>query len=1020
MAVIDNQEYGVVVSGTSGDDSIRNVQAYDVTIDGGKGDDSITNGDVWTVYQKSYLVTHSGDNISINANAGNDSILNGGNNVTIRGGAGDDWIFNNGSNVTIDGGKGNDSIQNVTSSNATINGVSKAFNVLFVYNGGNDYIEGFDNTSALKIASGELDSVFNTNGSDYFITVGENVITLVGAAALEKVNIVTGKNKTVKFNVNANIIGTEGTDTIYNYIDGATINAGAGNDSIRNNYSNVSINAGTDNDTIRNYASDVTIDGGKGDDYILNDFIYNKYGENVLFVYSGGNDTIDGLNASSTLQIASGKMNSVVQSNGSDYFLTVGKNFVTLKGAAYRDKVNIVDAKGKAIDFTVKDITVKNEKDKRTLRGTADRDDIENRGNKVTIISANGDDTIWNNGENVSITAGDGGDSIKNSGGNYDSLTNGDNVTIDGGKGNDTIQNGGGIGFAMNTRGGDNVLIRGGSGNDYIFSMKASNVTIDGGSGNDFIDNSGAKVTIDAGAGDDTISSYGNNNTISTGAGNDSVYLGGDVNVYVYSAGNDTLYNFNDLDSIVLGSVKVNSSVRADSTVTLNLSNKKILRLENYRSEKINVVKSLADVEDVNVINNYDSSVTVKGTTRKDYILNGTYASDVTISAGAGDDSINNNGSRVIIEAGAGDDSIDNNGSRVIIEAGSGDDSIANNYGHYSLINAGKGNDTIYNNGSQVTIEAGDGNDTIHSNGSQVIIDAGTGNDSIYNYSYEHYSSINAGAGDDYISNDGGAHVTIDGGIGNDIISLRQIGYLASSLNVIQYVEGDGNDSITGFNFNDTLQIAASKYSTKTSGDDIVVTVGDGKITLAGAASLSSINIDFSKLLLVDDKTSSPVTVETDVKVIDGTKRTRAVKITGNALNNSIVGGSDKDTLKGRGGNDSLFGGSGADKIYGEAGSDTLWGGAGNDTLYGGEGDDVFIYRADEGKDTIMDFTSGDMLQILNADGSEGTFTNSSFKSGKLTLAIEGGGHVVFSGVNTSDTFNINGTTYKISGKKLI
>ena len=59
------------------------------------------------------------------------------------------------------------------------------------------------------------------------------------------------------------------------------------------------------------------------------------------------------------------------------------------------------------------------------------------------------------------------------------------------------------------------------------------------------------------------------------------------------------------------------------------------------------------------------------------------------------------------------------------------------------------------------------------------------------------------------------------------------------------------------------------------------------------------------------------------------------------------------------------------------------------------------------------------MLQILNADGSQGSFSNSSFKNGTLSLAIEGGGKVVFKDVSKSDSFNINGTTYKISGSKL-
>ncbi len=57
--------------------------------------------------------------------------------------------------------------------------------------------------------------------------------------------------------------------------------------------------------------------------------------------------------------------------------------------------------------------------------------------------------------------------------------------------------------------------------------------------------------------------------------GNDFVESRGVGTAYVYSAGNNTLDGFNEDNTIVLGSVKINSSVRADGTVTLNLSNKK-------------------------------------------------------------------------------------------------------------------------------------------------------------------------------------------------------------------------------------------------------------------------------------------------------------------------------------------------------------------------------------------------------------------------------------------------------------
>ena len=135
--------------------------------------------------------------------------------------------------------------------------------------------------------------------------------------------------------------------------------------------------------------------------------------------------------------------------------------------------------------------------------------------------------------------------------------------------------------------------------------------------------------------------------------------------------------------------------------------------------------------------------------------------------------------------------------------------------------------------------------------------------------------------------------------------------------------------------------------------------------------------------------------------------------------NDTIAGSAGADTLLGGMGNDILWGGKGNDSLDGGMGNDSLWGGAGNDTLTGDMGNDTFIYRPNEGTDTITDFTAGDMLQILKADGAQGTFSNSSFSGSNLTLAIDGGGSVIFQNVTTSTSFNINGTTYSISGSKL-
>ena len=141
--------------------------------------------------------------------------------------------------------------------------------------------------------------------------------------------------------------------------------------------------------------------------------------------------------------------------------------------------------------------------------------------------------------------------------------------------------------------------------------------------------------------------------------------------------------------------------------------------------------------------------------------------------------------------------------------------------------------------------------------------------------------------------------------------------------------------------------------------------------------------------------------------------------LTGSGNADTLNGGADNDIIFGGAGNDSLFGDKGNDSLSGDKGNDSLWGGAGNDTLIGGAGNDVFIFRPGEGTDTITDYASGDMLKILDSKGKNVGYTKATFKSGKLTLAVDGGGSVVFSGVAKGDQININGTTHTITKNSL-
>ena len=117
----------------------------------------------------------------------------------------------------------------------------------------------------------------------------------------------------------------------------------------------------------------------------------------------------------------------------------------------------------------------------------------------------------------------------------------------------------------------------------------------------------------------------------------------------------------------------------------------------------------------------------------------------------------------------------------------------------------------IISNANYVNINTDKGNDSVlNILGNFVTIDGGAGNDSVYNYS--DYTTINTGTGNDTVSLDGGAYY-----------------------NFIQYASGDGNDLIRGFGVDDTIKITGAKYTKKTSGQDVILTVGKGKITLKDA-----------------------------------------------------------------------------------------------------------------------------------------------------------------------------------------
>ena len=261
---------------------------------------------------------------------------------------------------------------------------------------------------------------------------------------------------------------------------------------------------------------------------------------------------------------------------------------------------------------------------------------------------------------------------------------------------------------------------------------------------------------------------------------------------------------------------------------------------------------------------------------------------------------------------------------------------------------------------------------------------------------------ITGGDGDDVLTGGGGKNTFICSG-GADTVTDYKTGKDKVSLGSDFEIQGVTLDSGVTIDFDDedSLRIENAGRNTKVS---LVTTT----ITKNGKSKSVTATVYFDDDRIFDkptDVAATKVTVTSDngdfsddtvykkLKSITALEDLEGVEINGNKLANSIVG---------------------------SGGDDILQGYDGNDTLWGGNGDDTFIYQISKksGKDTICDYEDDELLQILDANGKETGFKKSSFNKHTLTLTLDKGS-IVFKNIDADTSFNINGDTYRINGKKL-
>ena len=579
---------------------------------------------------------------------------------------------------------------------------------------------------------------------------------------------------------------------------------------------------------------------------------------------------------------------------------------------------------------------------------------------------------IENYWANVLVEGTDSADSIYN-------YYGGNNITIDAKNGDNYIYNVADPAIIIAGNGndtyfgaeGDNLyscVINMGDGNDSVrIDAAVSNGSVLGGNGNDTIESRNTWYqTINSEDGDDLIiSERGYQRSVFSGEGNDTLQLFTDVECTVNGDdGNDVIDIMDSRDSVNGGTGNDTITVSRQALEVRNIND---LTIAGGKDDDLIKITLDGEEEDnkskiLIIYNSGDGNDTIFGFDARsslnitaDYFKE-TIGNDVLFTVGEGS---------ILLKDAASEDDIKVIGKQASIVSIQ-DDSyyrvrITDKF--VVTVDARERSSTIYleANDNNNVIYGGQGNDTILGMNGNDKINGQRGNDVLYGNKgkdtlYGSYGNDTLWGGD---NND-----KLYGNSGHDVI------YGEKGRDYIN--GGTGNDTINSGSNNDTVYGGTGNDSIKGwSGDDIIYG-GTGNDNLHGGYG-----------------------------------------------NDSIFGNEDNDRIDGSYGDDIIHGGTGDDTLKGGSGNDTLWGDTGTDKLWGGTGSDVFVYRQDSGKTYIYDWEETDMLQILDYEGKEGTFTNSSFKNGSLTLAIKGGGHVIFKNVTSQSQFNINGTIHAITGRKL-
>ena len=982
------------ISGTDGNDSLRPLFSendkivHELTLQGLDGNDSLSGDDM---------------NDRLYGGNGDDNLYGNGGDDLLDGGLGNDWLYGGEGDDTYTFGRGygQDHISDTKGINIIQLAEGVAAKDLYVQ-------KGSATSLVLGIIGTEDKLIFDRFLDSYSDLFGERFSNSEYRKVMLKFSDGTMMQLADKESPFRKILGTDGDDTIYAFVDNTVIEGSTGNDRIYGSGGSDKLYGQDGNDRIDGEAGADYLDGGAGNDSLSgdagDDVLIGGEGNDSLAGNSGndiltgglGNDKLDGGSGDDTYIIGLGHgQDTIYDTDGLNRIKFIdsirpddlqifasGEHDIVIKNKNTDDQINISYFRYRENyrNFTLEfdDGTILNKESEnnplRSIQGTDQRDVIHAYMNNMTMRGGSGDDALSGSSGTDKIYGDEGNDDLNGNGG-YD-------------------------------------LLFGGAGDDRL-TGDYGNDTLDGGLGNDRLDGGYGDDTyiFGVGYGKETIYDYSGQNKIK--------FLEGirPSDLTVYASGQyDIVIKVKDgEDQITISSFRNHNDYR---NFSLEFADGTILD----KTSALNSLKAIQGTSSNDSISAYFTDMTIKGEAGDDNLY-GSLGAD-TLYGGTGNDSLNGDNGHDFLDGGAGDDRLTGDYGNDTLDGGAGNDRLEGGYGNDTYIfGLGYGQETIYDYDGQnrikflegirpsdltvyvsgqydIVIKVKDGEDQItissfrnHNDyrnfslefadgtildktsalNSLKAIQGTSSNDSISAYFTD--MTIKGEAGDDNLYGSLGAD-TLYGGTGNDSLNGD---------NGHDFLDGGaGDDRLTGDYGNDTLDGGAGndRLEGGYGNDTYIFGLGYGQETIYDYDGQNRIkflegirpsdltvyaNGQYDIVIKVKDG-EDQITISSfrnhndyrnfSLEFADGT-----IFEKDNALTPlKTFEGTDKSetlsayftdmTIKSGAGADTVYGSSGSDNLYGQEGNDTLKGNDGNDILDGGLGDDKL--EGSSGDDTYI------------------------------------------------------------------